>query len=97
VWNKALLRNSLRGRIPESVRTRVEKMGFPTSLHIWVTDELAEPLRDILVSRAARERGIYNVSEMLSVLQNNHRIEPADAMRLFHVAEFELWQGLPRA
>src|SRR6266705_2990730 len=96
VWNKALLRRGLRGRIPDSVRNRAEKMGFPTSLHIWLTSVLAEPLRDILASRAARERGIYNVQEMLSVLQNNHRVEPETALRLFHVAEFELWHSVHR-
>src|SRR5207247_7732755 len=72
VWNKALLRSSLRGRIPDSVRNRVEKMGFPTSLHTWVTGVLANPLRDILASRAAPQRGIYDVDEMLRLLQNGH-------------------------
>jgi asparagine synthase (glutamine-hydrolysing) len=96
VWNKALLRGSLRGRIPESVRTRVEKMGFPTSLHTWVTGVLAEPLRDILASRAARERGIYNVEHMLRPLQNQQRIEPWDALRLFAAAQFELWHEMHR-
>jgi len=94
VWNKPLLRRSLRGRIPDSVRNRVEKMGFPTSLHLWVTGVLAEPVRDILTSRAARERGIYNVEAMLRVLQNNHSIEPEAALQLFHVAEFELWHDI---
>jgi len=59
-----------------------------------VTGALAEPLRDILASRAARERGIYNVEEILSVLQNHHRIEPEAALKLFHVAEFELWHEI---
>jgi asparagine synthase (glutamine-hydrolysing) len=97
VWNKALLRSSLRGRIPDSVRNRVEKMGFPTSLHLWVSGALAEPLRDILASQAARERGIYNVEEILSALENNHRIEPEAALKLFHVAEFELWHEIHRS
>ena len=97
VWNKALLRSSLRGRVPDSVRNRVDKMGFPTSLHVWVTGALAEPLRDILASRAARERGIYNVEAMLSVLQSDHRIEPEAALKLFHVAEFELWHEIHRS
>jgi asparagine synthase (glutamine-hydrolysing) len=97
VWNKALLRSSLRGRIPESVRTRVDKMGFPTSLHSWVAGVLAEPLRDILASRAARERGIYNVRELLRPLENHHRIDPWDALRLFSVAQFELWHGIHRS
>ena len=97
VWNKALLRSSLRGRVPDSVGNRVDKMGFPTSLHVWVTGALAEPLRDILASRAARERGIYNVEAMLSVLQSDHRIEPEAALKLFHVAEFELWHEIHRS
>lgn len=97
VWNKALLRRSLRGRIPESVRNRVEKMGFPTSLHTWMTGALAAPLRDILASRAARERGIYNVEELLRAVHNNHRIAPEAALKLFHVAEFELWHDIHRS
>lgn len=94
VWNKVLLRRSQRGRIPESVRTRVEKMGFPTSLHEWVNGALAGSLRDILGSRAARERGIYNVEAMFGALGNGHRGEPAAALQLFHAAEFELWHDI---
>jgi asparagine synthase (glutamine-hydrolysing) len=90
-WNKALLRHGLRGRIPDSVRTRVEKMGFPTSLHLWLTGALADPMRDILTSQAARERGIYNVPAMLSLLGDHRRVDPFDALQLFYVAEFELW------
>ena len=97
VWNKILLRRGMRGRIPESVRTRVEKMGFPTSLHMWMTGALADPLRDILNSRAARERGIYNVEEMLRALHNGRRLEPTAALQLFHIAEFELWHDIHRA
>jgi asparagine synthase (glutamine-hydrolysing) len=93
-WNKSLLRDGLRGRIPESVRTRPEKMGFPTSLHTWLTSALAEPLRDILTSQTTRERGIYNVAELLRPLQSHHRVEPWDALRLFGVAQFELWHGI---
>jgi asparagine synthase (glutamine-hydrolysing) len=95
-WNKVLLRRSLRSRIPDSVRTRVDKMGFPTPLHTWLTGVLAEPLRDIVGSRAARERGIYNVDEIMSVLQNNQPIAPESALRLFHVAQFELWHDIHR-
>jgi hypothetical protein len=67
------------------------------SLHTWLTDVLAEPVRDILTSRAARERRIYNVDAILSALQNHHRLEPREALRLFHVAEFELWHGIHRS
>jgi asparagine synthase (glutamine-hydrolysing) len=95
-WNKAALRRGLTGRIPESVSQRREKMGFPTSLHIWLTDTLAGPLRDILSSRAARERGIYQVEALQRLLRHPARIAPRDALRLFYVAQFELWHDLHR-
>jgi len=37
------------------------------------------------------------VEAMLSVLQNDHRIEPEAALKLFHVAEFELWHEIHRS
>ena len=30
-WNKFVLREAMRERIPESVRSRFDKMGFPTA------------------------------------------------------------------
>jgi asparagine synthase (glutamine-hydrolysing) len=97
VWNKALLRRSLSGRIPDSVRTRVEKMGFPTSLHTRFTSVMGGPLHDILATQAARERGIYNVDEIKRFLQPNHdhhRLDLQNQQRLFNVAQFELWHGI---
>ena len=76
------------------MRTRVDKMGFPTSLHTWLISVLAEPLQDILTSQAARERGIYDTSEIQKLLRGDHRIEPWDALRLFYLAQFELWNTL---
>jgi len=56
----------------------------------------APPLRDILAGRAAREREIYNVDEISSVLECKHRTEPQVAPRPFHVSDFELWHGIHR-
>jgi len=53
----------MRGRIPETVRSRIDKMGFPVPMKQWFTDTLYEPLNDILASRQAKERGIYNTEK----------------------------------
>ncbi len=95
-WNKYVLREGMRGRIPESVRARVDKMGFPTASKKWFAHDLYEPLRDILGSRAARERGIYNVGVLLTDLDRHHRGEIDVANKLFHVAEFEIISDLIR-
>jgi len=93
-WNKYVLREGMRGRIPESVRSRVDKMGFPTASKKWFAHDLYEPLRDILGSRTVRERGIYNVGPLLTDLDRHRRGEVDLANRLFHVAEFEILSDL---
>ena len=93
-WNKFVLREAMRGRIPESVRSRVDKMGFPVSARQWFRDLLYQPMLDLLHSRAARERGIYNVPVILRDIER-HRTGEADvAVKLFRVAQFEIWSEL---
>lgn len=93
-WNKFVLREGMRGRIPESVRTRVDKMGLPTSSKKWFAHDLYEPLRDLLGSKGIRERGIYNADVVLADLERHRRGEIDVANRLFHVAEFEIVSNL---
>jgi asparagine synthase (glutamine-hydrolysing) len=90
-WNKYVLREAMRDRIPESVRTRADKMGFPVPSRSWFADALSEPVADILNSRTTRERGIYNVTEILRDLARHRAgiIDVADG--LFKVAQLELW------
>ncbi|HNI67001.1 MAG TPA: asparagine synthase (glutamine-hydrolyzing) [Nitrospira sp.] len=95
-WNKYVLREGMRGRMPESVRGRVDKMGFPTASKKWFAHDLYEPLRDVLGSQAVRERGIYNAKAILADLDRHRKGEADFANRLFHVAEFELLSDVLR-
>ncbi|HMZ99077.1 MAG TPA: asparagine synthase (glutamine-hydrolyzing), partial [Nitrospira sp.] len=93
-WNKYVLREGMKGRIPESVRSRVDKMGFPTASKKWFAHDLYEPLREILASRTLRERGIYNTGALIADLDRHRRGEADFSNRLFHVAEFEILSDL---
>jgi asparagine synthase (glutamine-hydrolysing) len=90
-WNKYVLREAMRGRIPESVRRRIEKMGFPTPARSWFADTLHSPLLDLLNSRAARERGIYDTEAILSDIRRHRRGEIDVTQRIAHLAQFESW------
>jgi len=90
-WNKYVQREALRGRIPELVRTRVDKMGFPVPSRRWLCGSLYEVARDLLSSRAARERGIYNIPALLQKLDRMKADEAEPAIPLFDIVEFELW------
>ncbi len=93
-WNKVILRQAMRQRIPESVRTRVDKMGFPTPASAWIRETLHQPIDDILADRQTRERGIYDIHRIRHDLQRHRRGEIDIAARLFDVVQFELWSRL---
>ena len=93
-WNKFVLREAMRGRIPESVRSRVDKMGFPSPAGKWFAGMLYEPMLDLLHSRPARERGIYNIPRIVQELARHRAGEVDVALKLFRVAQFEVWSGM---
>lgn len=90
-WNKFVLREAMRGRIPEKVRTRVDKMGFPVPANSWIAGPLCDPLLDVLTSRNARERGIYNVGAIVEAVEKQRRGETRLGTALFNIAQFEIW------
>ena len=93
-WNKFILREAMRGRIPESVRSRPDKMGFPTAGKQWFAHDLYEPMADMLASRAVRERGIYHAPTVVRDLERHKRGEVDAHHQLFHLAEFEMFAEL---
>jgi asparagine synthase (glutamine-hydrolysing) len=93
-WNKYVLREAMRGRIPESVRTRIDKMGFPVPWRKWFADTLNEPILDLLNSRAVRERGIYNIPTVIDDVERHRRGEIDVTSKMFNVAQYEAWCAL---
>ncbi|MGQ0812307.1 MAG: asparagine synthase (glutamine-hydrolyzing) [Nitrospiraceae bacterium] len=60
-WTKVILRESMRGILPESVRLRADKMGFVTPEASWFKTVLREMVRDMLHDQRTRTRGYVNV------------------------------------
>lgn len=93
---KHVLREAMRNRIPEIVRTRSDKMGFPAPGRKWFAGALYEPMQDLLASEAVRTRGIYNVPAIRQDLER-HRAGDLDVSHaLFNVAQWESWLTLAR-
>jgi asparagine synthase (glutamine-hydrolysing) len=92
--NKYVLREALRGHIPEGVRTRIDKMGFPSPVQSWFRGPFYDALQDTLSSAATRERGIYNVDVIRADLERHRRGEVNIGNALFNVAQFERWMTL---
>lgn len=91
-WNKHLLREAMRGRIPESVRSRVDKMGFPTDVSAWLRGPLYERMRAVIHDPAFRQNPLFDAAALATDLEAHRTGRAEHAERLFAAAQFHLWQ-----
>jgi asparagine synthase (glutamine-hydrolysing) len=61
---KVILRNSMKGILPEKVRRRMDKMGFVTPEALWFRTAAREKAWEILNSKSFGERGYFNTREI---------------------------------
>ena len=64
---KVILREAMSGLLPETVRTRMDKMGYVTPEYIWFRGPLKREIEDILESKSFAERGYFDVKEIKKV------------------------------
>lgn len=93
-WNKYVVREALRGVIAESVRTRRDKMGFPTPSKSWWGGAWYEPMRDLLDSSTLRQSGICAVDRVAADLDRHSEQKVDVSSNLFRLAEFGRWLEL---
>jgi asparagine synthase (glutamine-hydrolysing) len=59
-YTKRVLRESIRGLVPDFIRLNRTKIGFNAPLVEWLAGPLRELMRDILASRECRESAYFN-------------------------------------
>jgi asparagine synthase (glutamine-hydrolysing) len=79
------------GCIPESVRLRRQKFGFPTSSKRWFAGPLAEGLRDIVHGGAVMRSGWFDRTAVERELERHVRGETDASNLLFNVAQIDSW------
>jgi asparagine synthase (glutamine-hydrolysing) len=84
---KYMLRRAASDLLPRSVAERKDKMGFPVPLHLWAKGASRDFFADVLLSTRARDRGIYNPTEVAKLMDD----ESAFGRRLWGLLNLELW------
>jgi len=79
----------MRGLLPDAIIDR-PKHGFAVPLAQWFRGDLAGFARDILLSAACRQRGIFHVPFIERLLRSNRRGRNLD-LQLWTMLSFELW------
>jgi asparagine synthase (glutamine-hydrolysing) len=100
--SKHLLRLAMRGILPEETRTRVKKTGWNAPAHHWFSGKGRNDLLDLVHSRTFQERGIYNIPEVLRLIDEHNAIvtqgtlQENHMMFLWQLVNLELWlRNLP--
>lgn len=90
-WNKLLLRTAMQRRIPESIRTRPDKMGFPTPAADWIRSELADEFAALVHDRSLDDIPVFNSARIRQDFGKFMDGDTRFAGPLFRVAQFVLW------
>jgi len=89
---KRLLRRAMTGVLPESFRRRTTKTGWNAPAHRWFSGPGLRIVRDLVASRAFRERGVWNVPEVERLVDEHDAIMRSDQPSENHM--MFLWQLL---
>ncbi len=84
---KYMLIEAIKNFLPQEVINRKDKMGFPTPINKWLSNELKDYAHDTLLSQKARERGIYNPKEVENMLVNSGKFN----RDLWGILSLEVW------
>jgi len=94
---KYLLRQAMKGVLPEKTRTRIQKTGWNAPAHIWFSGKGQSVLEDLIRSKKFQERGIYNIQKVKHLLKEHNRIILSNAnqdnhmMFFWQLVNLELW------
>src|SRR4029077_14949516 len=86
---KYVLKQAMRGVLPDAVIDRKKRV-FGVPRGHWFVADLAEFLRDLLLSREARERGIFEPRYVATLIER-HASGQDLGLQLWTLLSFELW------
>lgn len=91
-YTKYILREVMRGIMPEGVRKRVDKMGFSVPQDEWFREEKFQKLiMDILTSDSFRNRGYIVPEEAIALYQRHLRGEVNVSKDIWKWVNLEMW------
>ncbi|HEY3113536.1 MAG TPA: asparagine synthase (glutamine-hydrolyzing) [Gemmatimonadaceae bacterium] len=93
---KHVFRQAFANLLPQRIRNRTDKMGFPTPLAIWAKGPARDFLHDVFSSQDARQRELVNTAAVLRSLDKESQF----GRNLWGMLSLELWaqeyQDTPR-
>lgn len=90
VLMKSILRKAMTGVIPDVVKDRTDKMGFPTPDAFWIA-QWGSKIEEVFTSTSFRERDIFQVDNLLEALKLHVQGKADYQWDIFKALQLELW------
>ncbi len=88
---KAVLRDAMTGIIPDAVRDRRDKKGYPTPFSRWIRTHQKSWLRELVLSRRALERGFTRRAPVERMIELHNAGTRDFGWQLYRLATMELY------
>jgi len=92
-WTKWILREALKGTLPEAIRQRKSKLGFETPQGQWLREDVGRTIRSLTEQSAFRAERILSLNRVHKQLALFLSGGPGalDELEAFRVLSLELW------
>jgi asparagine synthase (glutamine-hydrolysing) len=87
---KRILRQAMQGVIPDAILSR-PKMGFPVPFAQWVRGSWNGVMREVLLDRRTRERGLINAPSVEALLDGHRAGARVGGDAIWALVNLELW------
>jgi asparagine synthase (glutamine-hydrolysing) len=90
--NKVLLRECMAGILPDAVRLRTDKFGFPVPFQSWIMDRLYGQVRERILTPRLTSRGVFDTARLVERYEADHKAPSHLTSRYWYrVILLELW------
>jgi len=90
-FTKYLLRESMKGIMPEKNRLRTDKKGFPVPSKLWFRKELNEQVREVFNSDCFKKRGYFDTGCVLKMFEEHTSGKEDHTTNIWSILNLELW------
>jgi len=88
--SKYIFKKYAESLLPKEIVYR-KKRGFPVPVRQWLRDELRSNAREILLDSRARQRGIFNMKYIESIVERHSSGKEDFSKHIWNLVILELW------
>ena len=89
--SKFLLRKLSTKYLPNNIAFR-KKLGFPAPLDQWIGEERIGFIKEILLDKQTKDRGIFNITEVEELINNKENLKyDFWGKKIWMLLNLELW------